>query len=116
MPNHRLKTEEHAGKKYTIELTISPYRKMYVFSLVAIHRQSKKWSCINTLNTILSWFGIEGDSSLASESDWLITKRRLAEYRKLAKGILGDKKYLAILESKLDEDRMCDEWTNVIGA
>ena len=107
-------TEEYVGKDYTVELRSSPCRKMYVFSLVAIHRQSKRWSCINTLNTVLSWFGIEGDSALVSEPDWLITKRRLDEYRKLAKEIFGNKKYLTSLESKLDEDRSCGEWANVI--
>jgi len=109
-------TEEHIGKNYTIKVESWRDQKKYGFSIVAVHRKSKRQSCINTLNTILSWFGIEEDSELVSESDWYLTRKKWSEYRKSAREIFGNKKSLTYLERQLDEDRSCGEWANLSNA
>ena len=113
MPSQILKDEEYIGDHYTIEIEAWRSRRLYGFSIIAIHKQTKRCSTINTLNTILSWFEIDGDSALADEPEWFITKRKLNQYRKLAKQIFSNKNYFKYLESKLDEDRSEGEWTNL---
>ncbi len=106
--------DKYRGIDYRVEVESFRHRKRYVFSIIAIHRRSRRWSRINTLNTILSWFEIEGDSSRASQSDWLVTAKRLAEFREKSQMFFTDRTSLVALENHLDEDRiMCGEWANV---
>lgn len=113
MRSQILKAEIYIGENYIVELEAWRNQRLYGFSIVAIHKQTKRCSAINTLNTILSWFGIDENSPLSSEPEWFITKHKLNQYRELAKNIFSDKRYFKYLETKLDEDRSDGEWANL---
>ncbi len=101
-----------SGFKYSFEVESQPYRELFSFTITAIHKETRRYSCINTLNQVLSEFNIGTDNPRAKESEWLLTKRESRDFLKIATHMFSDNKYLWSFESKLDEDRKCGEWEN----
>ncbi len=106
---------KYKGINYFIEVEAEPFKNTYFFSMTAIHKKSRRTSCINTLNYILSQFGIEIDNVRSEESDWLLTRKELKPYIPIASSLFRSKTYLKSLDLELDEDRECSEWENTIG-
>lgn len=102
----------YQGYKYSFEVEAEPYKDKFFFSIIAIHKASGKFSCINTLNQILSEFSFNGNDPRASESDWLISKQEVNVFLHNVKELFLDKNSIRFLEDKLDEDRECGEWEN----
>lgn len=104
--------ERFFGYKYLFELTVNPYGKKYEFNLLAIERETLHYSIINDLNMILAWLGIDGESPLARDKCWIISKSKMTEFQRIIHDSLMDKKSLLFLERELDKDREDGEWVN----
>ena len=103
----------YPGYHYSFVIESEQYQGKYSFSINAIHKKSGRYSCINTLNQILSEFEIGNDDVRSGESEWLLTKGELNSFTKIASSLFGKKSVLQFLDSKLDEDRTCGEWENI---
>lgn len=98
------------GKKYNFEILA----ENNCFCIKAKHKSTKRFSCINNLNTILSELGIDMYSdSKYCDSRWILSKNGVRKFEKVAKKILSDKFFRNYLEEKLNEDRECGEWENI---
>ncbi len=104
--------KQFTGKRYSVEIRAEPFAGKYICNLVAIHLRSGLYSTINTLNTVLSLFEIEENDPRAQDADWLLNAKEYRSFENIASNFLSDKKALAYLECKLDEDRACGEWAN----
>ncbi len=102
----------YSGRKYSFEVEFEPHRSRFLFTITAIHKKSRRYSVINTLNPILSEFGIETDNVRQEQSEWELTKKEVQTFRERASAIFTCKDYLRLLDQKLDEDRECGEWEN----
>lgn len=104
--------KRYIGIKYQLEPHYRPYKRKFDFRLLALHRRSRRYSAINTLNGILSWCEIaEGDRRF-QESSWLVSRIELERLLTVVKTIVNDRESLMLLEAELDEDRSCGEWEN----
>jgi len=101
------------GKKYDFEIVSQNGRNDFCFFIRAICNSTKRTSCINNLNTILSEFNVEVDEPKYQDSSWVVTKKEA--YRLAAKGkqFLSDSSFRDYIESRLDEDRTLGEWENI---
>lgn len=88
--------------------------KIYYFSIMAMCRETGRYSHINNLSTILSEFAIDPDSRRAEDSEWSSTCKKVNAWMKAAEELLTNMTYLPYLEKHLDEDRECGEWENSI--
>lgn len=104
--------EKYPGNKYSFEVKIVQAANQILFSITAIHKKTRHYSYINTLNTILSEFGISGKNTRTENNEWLLSKFEFKKYKKILNNILIDSYSAHYLESKLDEDRSCGEWEN----
>ena len=97
------------GKKYRLEV----FSRDSGFAIRAICKSSRRYSCINNLNTILSELGVDPEDPKFEDSWWeLPTIEEAEELTDHAKELLRDRKFLFYLEGKLDEDRSYGEWEN----
>lgn len=103
---------QYNGKKYYFEIEFDPYNQIYIFNIVVVHKKSLRWSTINTLNTILSWFEIQQNDKRENDSDWIISNIEYMRFKKFITEIFSDKNAISYLEDKLDEDRTYGEWAN----
>jgi len=88
------------------------------FYIRAICKSTKRTSCINNLNEILSLlFDDEVEHYLDDkgyvDSSWVVPKNEAKKFTKIALKYLSNPSYINYLERKLDEDRDCGEWENV---
>ncbi len=102
----------YTGLKYSFEVESHPMKDKFIFTITAVHKQSKRYSRINTLNQVLAEFKIEANNSRMNESEWLLSKRESRDFMKIASHLFNSNKRLRFFDSKLDEDRKCGEWEN----
>lgn len=101
-----------SGKRYRFEVA-SEGKKDNVLSFIrAIHKASKRTSCINNLNDVLSALEIEEVTNKFGDSSWIVSEKEARFFTETAKDFLSDKKFLDYLEMRLDKDRKCGEWEN----
>ncbi|TAK63494.1 MAG: hypothetical protein EPO24_04205 [Bacteroidetes bacterium] len=103
----------YSGFRYSFEVESQPYKDKFAFTITAIHKESRRYSRINTLNQVLAEFEIKADNPRAVESEWLLTKRESRDFMKIANYMFSDNKYLWSFESILDEIRKSGEWENI---
>ena len=100
------------GDRYSFEVEAEPFHDQFYFSITTIHKKSRRSSCINTLNQILSEFEIGERDPRQEQSDWLLTKGELLRFRNRARSLFTRRSSIVFMESALDEDRSCGEWEN----
>jgi len=97
------------GKKYNFKIL----GENNCFYIKAKHKLTRRTSCINNLNIILSELGVDVNDSKFVNSFWIISQKDVRKFGKIAKEVLSDKSFRNYLEEKLDEDRKCGEWENI---
>lgn len=97
------------GKKYNFKILA----KDKCFYIKAKNKSTRRFSCINNLNTILSELGVNVNDDKFGDSFWIISRKEVRKFGKIARELLSDKTFRDYLEEKLDEDRKCGEWENI---
>jgi len=101
------------GRKYNFEIVSHNGRKDFCFFIRATCKSTKRTSCINNLNTILSEFNVELDDPKFWDSAWVVTREEAYNLEDKAKQFLSDSSFRDYIESHLDEDRALGEWENI---
>ena len=102
------------GKKYNFEIVSQNKGQDFCFFIKAIDKHTRRFSCINNLNAILSEFHVGTDDPKVADSMWVVAKEDAHYLEKTAKQFLLDRLFLNYLEKQLDEDRTLGEWENKI--
>ena len=98
------------GQKYRLEVLLQNRG----FAIRAICKSSRRYSCVNNLNTMLSELGVNPEDPKFEDSWWeLPTVEEAKELADHAKVLVSDRQFLSYLEGKLDEDRSYGEWENI---
>ncbi|MBI5573675.1 MAG: hypothetical protein HY919_03875 [Elusimicrobia bacterium] len=87
-------------------------KKNSLFSIKAIHKQSRRSSYITTVNIVLSNLNVNSEEPRFWESDWIVNKKEAKKLIKDAKELFSDNKYLPFVENYLNFDRKESEWGN----
>jgi len=88
------------------------------FYIRAICKSTKRTSCINNLNEILSLLFDDDvehylDDLRYVDSFWVVSKSEAEKFTKIALKYLPNPSFLNYLENKLDKDRDYGEWENI---
>ena len=100
------------GRKYNFEIVSQNGRNDFCFFIRAICKSTKRTSCINNLNAILSEFNVEVDDPKYHDSSWVVTKEEAYSLEVKGKQFLSDSSFRDYIEGCLDEDRVLSEWEN----
>jgi len=103
------------GMKYNFEIVLQNKASDCLFFIRVICKSTRRVSCINNLNVILSAFNIEIDDPKVEDSMWIVTGKEACNLEEAGKRLLSDSFFLNYLERQLDEDRMLGEWENKAG-
>lgn len=101
------------GKKYNFEIVLENGKNSTCFHIRAICKSTKRTSCINNLNAILSEFNVDIDARKYEDSSWVLTNREAKNLAAKGKKLLFDSYFRDYIESCLDEDRALGEWENI---
>ena len=104
------------GRKYNFEIVLQNERNDFYFFIRAICKSTKRVSCINNLNTILSEFNVEVDDPKFWDSTWLVTREEALYLEETAREFLSGSFFLDYVEKRLDEDRVLGEWENKVNS
>jgi hypothetical protein len=108
------------GGSYNFEVVSEDFGDEADFYIRAISKTTRRTSCINNLNAVLSELLSEHESENYDfypeyyDSTWVVSKSKAKRFIRKAKKFLSDSKFVAYLENKLDEDREESEWENII--
>lgn len=102
------------GRHYNFEIVSHNGGYLFCFHIRATCKFTKRTSCINNLNSILSEFGISQTNPKYVDSMWEVTEREAKKFVKTTIGFLSNPTFLSYLEGKLDEDRMEGEWERIL--
>lgn len=100
------------GEKYFFDIVSFKKGKLFVFYIRATCKLTKRSSCINNLNTILSEFNIDSTNRKFLDSMWEVSKKEADHFINTTREILSSISFLNFIEDKLDEDRIVGEWEN----
>jgi predicted small integral membrane protein len=101
------------GTKYSFVVVSEGEGNDFAFHIRAICKTTRRTSCINNLNTILSELGVNAYDDKFGDSMWEVTKKEAKRFFKISKEFLSDFTYLNYLERQLDFDRVAGEWANI---
>lgn len=101
------------GKKYDFEIVSQNECSGFCFFIRATCKSTKRTSCINNLNPILSEFNVNLDDPKYHDSSWVVKKKEAYRLETEGKQFLSDFSFRDYIESCLDEDRALGEWENV---
>lgn len=102
------------GRDYNFEIVSYNGGYLFCFYIRAICKFTKRTSCINNLNPVLSEFGISQTNPKYVDSMWEVTEKEAKRFVKTAIGFISNPTFLSYLEGKLDEDRMEGEWERIL--
>jgi len=108
------------GERYNFEVVSEDFGGEVDFYIRAICKTTRRTSCINNLNAVLSELLTEYKSKNYNsypefhDSPWLVTKRKANGFIKIAKSFFADQRFVSYLENRLDEDRCEGEWENIV--
>lgn len=102
------------GKKYNFEIGLYNRDGMFCFFIRAICKSTRRFSCINNLNAILSVFEIDVNDPKVADSMWVVPESVVYKFVGDIQQFLSDLSFLNYLERRLDEDRKLGEWENVL--
>jgi hypothetical protein len=103
---------EISGTRYNFEIMVENTDAYSDFSIRAICKNTRRFSSINNLNSMLSEFDISGDAPKFDDSTWTLTEEETNHLEATARQLFSSPSFLEYLEDKLDEDRMAGEWAN----
>ena len=99
------------GKRYNFKIVSeNPTSGNNPFYIRATHKPTRRTSCINNLNVILSELGVDSDKPEYADSMWTLPRNRAIQFVNTTKKILSDLVFTEYLEKQLDEDRTLGEW------
>ncbi len=101
------------GGKYSFGIFSEKEEQDCCFFVRAIAKPSRKSSCINNLNAMLSEFGIDIEDPRFADSQWVVSKEKAQQFSDIATEALSNRSFLEYIERQLDEDRSLGEWENV---
>lgn len=101
-----------SGRSYFYKVFSYEKESLYYFSIVAVHKSTRRTSFITTSNFVLSIFEIRTDENRFWESEWSITKDELRHFMDRFRNCVKYKYSLTALEKFLDQDRLEGEWEN----
>lgn len=101
------------GGKYFFNIVSQSNRQLVSFYIRATCKLTKRTSCINNLNPLLSEFNIDSANRRFADSTWEVSKKEAGHFINTAKEIFSSKSFLNFLEDRLDEDRIVGEWENI---
>lgn len=108
------------GMRYSFEVVLEDYGYDVKFYIRATCKKTKRTSCINNLNPVLSELltYFESDNYACypeyRNTTWMIKKGKAKRFIKAATSFLSDSRYVSYLERKLDEDRFAGEYEKII--
>ena len=102
------------GQKYNFEIASYNGKEDFCFFIRAICKSTRRFSCINNLNAILSVFEIDVNDPKVADSMWVVTESMVYKFVDIMRQFLSDVSCLNYLERQLDEDRTLGEWENVL--
>jgi len=102
------------GKRYNFEIRVEKDQRTSAFSIRAISKDTGRYSSINNLNTILSELGVDNDNPKYNDSTWVLGVKEAERFSDVIKKYLASPRFVHYLERKLDEDRACGEWENIL--
>lgn len=102
------------GRKYNFEIVSYAIKEDFCFFIRAICKSTRRFSCINNLNAILSVFEIDVNDPKVADSTWIVTKNEIYKFVDIIRQFLSDSSCLNYLERQLYEDRELGEWENVL--
>jgi len=83
------------------------------FYIRATHKSTRRTSCINNLNAILSELGVDSNKPEFADSMWEIPEKQAIRFVNISKDFLVSPVFRDYLENRLDEDRAEGEWANI---
>lgn len=108
------------GKKYNYKIINEEFdNNEFCWTLRATCKETKRYSGINNLNSILSrlfdgGYDMEVEKGRFEDSfAWDVSEEERDRFNEIVICFLNNAKYLIYLEDKLDEDRSQGEWANV---
>ncbi|HAB53856.1 MAG: hypothetical protein A2315_17420 [Ignavibacteria bacterium RIFOXYB2_FULL_35_12] len=101
-----------SGNNYFYKVFYYEIKSLYHFSIVAVHRETKRTSFITTTNFILDLCDINTEVKRFWESEWLISKEERILFTRRFEDCIKQQHSLIMLEKFLDEDRLEGEWEN----
>jgi len=101
------------GEKYLFNIVSLKERQLGSFYIRATCKLTKRTSCINNLNAILSEFDVDSANQRYVDSMWEVSVSEASRLLNISKKILKSKSFLNYLENKLDDDRDASEWENI---
>lgn len=104
------------GKKYFFDIVLKNKAQLVSFYIRTTCKSTKKTSCINNLNQLLSEFNIDSDNRRFADSMWEVSRKEADHFINTAKKIFSSISFLNFLENKLDEDRVAGEWENILSS
>ncbi len=97
------------GDRYDFRV-VANVREFYI---QATDKTSRRYSCINNLNPILSELVHDQyNDKQFDDSRWDVSKEQGEEFAKTAVEFLSDEGFRQYIERKLDDDRISGEWEN----
>lgn len=101
-------------ERYNFEIDSENGRRNVYFYIKAICKSTGRTSCINNLNAVLSELEVDPAKPKFEDSTWVVSRKEANSFINTAKKFLTDVVFLNYLEKRLDEDRACGEWENVL--
>jgi hypothetical protein len=101
------------GRKYNFEIVSKNGGQNVCFYIKSICKSTKRTSCINNLNAILSELDVDHTKPKFFDSMWVVSRKEASHFVNTAKSILADPIFLNYLEKRLDEGRFEGEWENI---
>jgi len=104
------------GKRYNFKIVSEVFGDEVEFYIRAICKFTKRTSCINNLNAVLSELigDNETDNPKYYDSSWTVTKKEAKKFMRIANNFLNCDRFMMYLEKKLDDDREEGEWENIV--
>ena len=109
--------KSYNGNRYRFEVIAKLLSRGGVFSIRAIHKNSKCYSSINNVNQIMDVLeDSRNDESycdpVLQDSIWISSKKRVLRWFKRGNKLFANVPNYSSIESYLDYDRECGEWEN----
>ncbi|OQX23948.1 MAG: hypothetical protein BWK80_23350 [Desulfobacteraceae bacterium IS3] len=104
-----------SGKKYEFEVVLEKFQDDTAgFYIRAICKSTRRTSCINNLNTILSELDIDPSDPNKEDTSWTVGIKEGNNLERKALCLFSTESYIDYLETQLDEDRSAGEWERII--
>ena len=111
---NQVKVESFDGITYKFMIIMGTTGRRRIFSICAIDKETGHFSSVNNLNTIISLFEVDSEKARYEDSSWNLSSKECEKFRIIAMDAIKDNHFKHYLEEKLDADRNCGEWENIV--